>query len=213
MSGCSSARWQPRLIAITDAQRFGVERTLTQATELCAGARAQSVVVQLREAEMPFELALSLGRALLSICRATEQALCINGQLDLAIALGTPRFHLKATSGSADAARAELHRCVGDAWLTRGWHAAEEQLPTGVDAVLVSPALAARKGRRALGIEGLRSAVAQAAPLPVFALGGVGAPDVVRLQEMPLTGVAIQAAWYNETALLLAALGITRVHG
>jgi thiamine monophosphate synthase len=127
--------------------------------------------------------------------------------------VGTERVHLKATSAPADAIRAVLTTRFGAAWLTQGWHPADEEPPRAVDAVLVSPALAARKGRNPLGFVALGQAAARMSPVPVFALGGIGSNEAPALMTLPFAGIAVQAAWYTEPEQVLAALGIARTHG
>lgn len=208
-----TTQWLPRLIAVTDAKRFGVEATIRAARHLCLGARPHSVVLQLREADLSKRDFLDLGQALGRLCHTNDQAFAINDRLDLALALGTSLFHRKLTSASVAEVRAALEPRVGSSWLTQGWHPADEAPPVGVEAVLVSPVLAPRKGRPALGLDLLGQAVSRVAPTPVFALGGVGSRDVATVLSTGTAGVAAQAAWYVEPDALLGALGIERAPG
>lgn len=206
--------WLPRLIAISDAARFGVDATVEAVAHVCQQARPRSVVVQLREMELPSDTLLTLGTTLRDVCRRHGQDLCINHHLDLALTLGCWRVHRKPASLAAPMMRRELERRFECAWLTQGWHPDEgdaEPAPSGVDAVLVSPVQAPCKGRPALGQAGLERAVARVAPVPVFALGGVDASSAARLTSASVPGVAAQAAWYIQPDALLDALGIRRV--
>lgn len=205
--------WLPRLIAITDAARFGIDATIEAAAHVCRNARPQSVVVQLREAELPDGPLLAFGTTLRDVCRGYGQDLCINHHFDLALTLGCWRVHRKPSSLGADTMRRQLERRFECYWLTQGWHPKDEPVPSGLDAVLVSPVIAARKGRPALGFTGLEHAVARVAPLPVFALGGVDAWSARQVTSTAVAGVAVQAAWYTEPDALLEALGIRRAEG
>lgn len=177
---------------------------------MCALATEQSVLVQLREAELSRDAAVRFGHELAAICQASGQALCVNDRLDLALELGTPRFHRKPSSPAASEMRSTLTRRFDCCWLTQGWHPKDELLPVGVDAVLVSPVFAARKGRAALGVSGLAESVVRAGATAVFALGGVDARAVDAVEATGAAGVAVQGAWYDEPDGLLTALGILR---
>lgn len=209
IQGLSAPRL-PRLIAITDTRTYGVQATIEAATRLCRTAASQSVVIQLRERELETHVALQLGEELLKICEANGQALAVNDRLELATSLGTAWFHRKPTSRTAAQIRLALAPRVGSTYLTQGWHPADEPLPSEVDALLISPAVAPRKGRSALGMVALAEAVARASPVPVFALGGVGPSEIAMVLSTGVAGVAVQAAWYSDPEALLAALGIER---
>ncbi|HYJ10099.1 MAG TPA: thiamine phosphate synthase, partial [Polyangiaceae bacterium] len=93
----------------------------------------------------------------------------------------------------------------------------EQDLPEleGVDALVLSPIFQPRKGRAALGATALRE-LAHSATLfglstPVYALGGVTAPEVAACDREGATGVAaIGAALGPDSLQLLRALGIER---
>jgi thiamine-phosphate pyrophosphorylase len=210
LSNAVGGLWQPRLIAISDAARFGIQATVAAAAYVCARARSKSVVIQLREAELCEQTLFSLGWALLTICSTHDQALCVNDRLDVALALGTPRVHRKQTSEPLPHMRATLDARFGASWLTQGWHPADEAPPGGVDALLVSPVVAGRKGREPLSADMLSLALQTVSPVPVFALGGVTAHEAPELLKLPLGGIAVQAAWYREPDALLGALGLIR---
>ncbi len=126
-----TTQWLPRLIAITNAKRFGVEATIDAAKYLCVNATPQSVVIQLREAELDRNELWSLAQALAKLCQTSEQGLAINHRLELALAVGTPLFHRKPSSAQVDELRSALNARFGTSWLTQGWHPANEAPPAG----------------------------------------------------------------------------------
>jgi|SRR5690606_23035497 len=200
---------QPRLIAITDVAQFGVAHTVAALERLCMAAAPASVCVQLRWDAPAAEL-FALGCRLRDVCTASEQRLAVNERLDVALALKLGAAHLKSTSVAATTARQLWAQRGQTVWLTRAWHPADDALPIGADALVVSPVGAERKGRGALGVTGLRAAVAQAAPAAVYALGGVDEGNVAPLVGAGARGVAAIGACYRDPVALLAELGILR---
>jgi thiamine-phosphate pyrophosphorylase len=203
------ARPTPRLIAITDVAHYGASRTLEAFANLCREALPGSVCVQLRWEVSPWEL-LRFGVQLARVCAANEQHLCVNERVDVALALGVGAAHLKASSVGALEARQLWEARGAEVWLSRAWHPSDDTLPSGVDALLVSPVCAARKGREPLGFDGLRAATARAGEIPVYALGGVDGSNVAPIVAAGARGVAAIGACYGDIAPLLRGLGITR---
>jgi thiamine-phosphate pyrophosphorylase len=85
----------------------------------------------------------------------------------------------------------------------------------GVDALLVSPVLATRKGRPAVGLEQLgawgEQLRARHQAYPLYALGGVTAGNAAACLAAGATGVAAMgAALAEDPARLLSALGSLR---
>lgn len=200
----------PRLIAITDVARFGVTRTLDAFERLCKAAVPGSVCVQLRLEATPAGEWLTLGRRLATISAESEQELCVNERLDVALALGARRVHLKTQSVAAPRVR-QLWQVRGlDVWVSRAWHPTEQAPPVGVDALVISPALAPRKGRPALGAAQLDDWARVVSPTPVFALGGIDARNVGQLSTLGVAGVAAIGACYDEPEPLLRSLAIIR---
>jgi thiamine-phosphate pyrophosphorylase len=212
-----TAWMRPRLIAITDESWLPASQLARRLRRLSALAAPGSVALLLRDHSLSARARLALGAALRDAAREHGQALWVADRLDLALLLEADGLHLGEASVSARTARGWLREGMH---VSRAWHqVALESAPLeelhGVDALLVSPVLAARKGRPALGLptfgalgEQLR---ARHQAYPLYALGGVTADNAAACLEAGATGVAaIAAALAEEPAPLLAALGCLR---
>jgi thiamine-phosphate pyrophosphorylase len=203
------ARPEPRLIAITDVAQYGAAATLEAFGRLCHAAIPGSVCVQLRSRASAAER-LALGAQLAVLCATSEQHLSVNDRLDVALALGVEAVHLKGGSVPGTMARRLWTARGSEVWLTRAWHPEDEAMPSDVDALVVSPVCAPRKGRAPLGFEGLHAAVERAGKLPVYALGGVDGGNVAPVVAAGARGVAAIGACYGNFMPLLRALDIAR---
>lgn len=199
----------PRLIAITDAARFGVAETLRAFERLCFAARPGAVCVQVRET-FAAGTHLEFARQLQSICSRSEQILAINDRLDVALALQVSAVHLKGSSVAAEEVRTLWAARGLHVWLSRAWHSGEVLPAQEVDAWVVSPVVDARKGRAPLGLSGLSKVVRDAAPRLVYALGGVEPPAVRPILGVGAQGVAAISACYVDPLPLVQELGIIR---
>ena len=213
----AAAAW-PRLIAITDASLLPIETMLDRLTKLAAAARPGSVALLLREHALGARERLRLGHALRTVARAHGQALWVADRLDLALLLEADAVHLGEGSVTATDARKLLgpHRRISRAWhavpLDGGDAATELQ---AVDALLVSPVLAPRKGRPALGLEPLgmlgEQLRARNLACQMYALGGISGENAASCLQAGAAGVAaIGAALSPDAELLLGALRISR---
>jgi thiamine-phosphate pyrophosphorylase len=192
-----------RLIVITDATVAAEDVIEERITRVLAMARAGSVVVQLRDKDLPARWRLALGERLVAACRQHGQWFVVNDRIDLAVLLGADGVHLGEESVSTEDARALLPRA---AWVSRACHEPEgvgTPEGRGVDAWLLSPVAAPRKGRVALGESGVERARAvidrmDPAERPrLFALGGVRAKDVATWMAAGAHGVAVIGAVLN----------------
>lgn len=116
--------------------------------------------------------------------------ICINGRGDLARRQGVG-LHLPAAHGGA--AR------DGIGLLGRSAHDEDEvaqAVADGVDYLIVGTVFptASKPGREPLGLDGLARLTALAAPLPVYAIGGVTAARVASVLTTGAYGVAVCAA-------------------
>ena len=208
----------PRLIAITDLSVLGAEALVIQLRRLASLARPGSVALLLRDHDASGQQRLALGTRLRELTVSTGQALWVADRLDLALLLQADGVHLGEASVSATEARC----LVGDRVLvSRAWHApalrgtaASEEL-AGVNALLVSPVLDARKGRPALGLGALgvlgEQLRARNWAYPLYALGGVCAENAASCLSAGAAGVAaIGAALAPDPRPLLNALGALR---
>jgi thiamine-phosphate pyrophosphorylase len=212
MSESSFAR--VRLMAITDIARFGVPHTHERAEKLCERAVPGSVLVQLRDRGLSGRERLSIARELARLVRRTGQGLVVNDRLDLARMVGADGVHL----GEGSVTPSDARRLLGEsAFVSRACHdpaALDESWLASVDAVLLSPIFAQRKGQPALGEAALGEAGRRLSQLPVrvrlFALGGVDAGAARRLAETEIGVAAIGAVFEDDPGELLAALDLTR---
>jgi thiamine-phosphate pyrophosphorylase len=215
----------PRLIAITDLELCWPEPTVARLERLCAAARAGAVMVQLRGPTLTGRALLQVGAEISRLCRAHGQLFSVNDRLDVARLFGADAVHLgEASIETADARRffgavvppgsaAVPPEHATEPWVTRACHDPDLVAAVDGDGVLLSPILAARKGRGALGLEGLERArrvlAASGSTTRLYALGGVDAQGARRCLEAGADGVAAIGAVFGgaDAQGLLEALG------
>lgn len=214
-----TARAWPRLVAITDASVLPLPELSLRLRRLAARAGPGTVALLLRDHALSAKARLALGKALRDAAGEHGQQLWVADRLDLALLLGADGAHLGEASVSASRARELLPPGVR---ISRAFHPAPEGVVSEavaelaqVDALLVSPVLAPRKGRAALGLatfstwgEQLR---ARHQAYPLYALGGVTSDNAAACVAAGAAGVAaIGAALAPDPAPLLEALGSLR---
>jgi len=181
----SSRENPPRLIAMTDRTVASADETLRRFERLARAARPFSVMFQLRDRELPARERLAFGRDLRALCTAEQQWFQVNDRCDLAALLGADAVHL----GEASVSAADARRILGEGvFVTRACHDPECELEPGVDGWVLSPIFAERKGRAALGLEGMARLAARAR---AYALGGVSASGAGKIIEVGAFGVAV----------------------
>ena len=217
MSVPAPANW-PRLLAITDLSVLAEDALLTRFARLAKAAVPGSVALLLRDHAASARSRLGLGKRLQAVARDAGQALWVADRLDLALLLQADAVHLGEGSVTANAAR----RWIGsDLRISRAWHTASlEGAPAAaeladVDALLVSPVLAPRKGRPALGLATLgvlgEQLRARNRACQLYALGGVSSENAADCVRVGAVGVAAMgAAQAEQPAALLSALQILR---
>lgn len=198
----------PRLIVVTDttvvAPRLMVERIEC----LLRSAQPWSVMVQLRDRDLPIRERFALGRRLREITRAHGQALCVNDRVDLARLLDADGVHLGERSVDARDVRAH---CGKPFWISVACHDPEGNVSRACDAELFSPICAPRKGVNARGPGALaRRKEKLGKNTLLYALGGVNATHAPECIEYGADGVAAIGAAIStaDATPLLAALGI-----
>lgn len=200
----------PRLIAITDTTRAETDTIFERFSALCAAARPGSVMLQLRDLELPVRQRLAFGRRLVAAAHAREQLFAVNDRMDLALLLDADGLHLGEHSVTPDDAR----RLVGaELWISRACHGAAEAQARGADAIVLSPVMAPRKGNPPLGVQGLENArrIAGGPPPLLYALGGIDADNAAECLRAGADGVAaIGSVMADDPLPLLDALGIRR---
>jgi thiamine-phosphate pyrophosphorylase len=178
----------PPLLLVTDRRQSRRPLAVIVSAAIAAGCKW----ISLREKDLPEDEQALLARQLLPIIRAASARLLIHGDAALARLAGADGVHLSAGADAA-AARARLGRdkLIGISIHSIGEAAAI--LPTHVDYALAGPAFetASKPGYGPeIGRKGLAE-IAQAAPVPVLAIGGVNALRVPELITAGAAGVAV----------------------
>ena len=188
-----------------------LERRIERALD---AAMPRSIVVQLRDRALGDSARVALGRRLVELTVRHGQYFIVNERCDMAVVLGAIGVHLPEHGVAPVDARAVLGP---RAWVSCATHRPEASVPKGADALVLSPVMAPRKGRAALGISGV--ARAQSAmmghedrPL-LYALGGVDESNAADCIASGADGVAVIGAVLNsdDPRPLLRAIGALRV--
>ncbi|MBN2196371.1 MAG: thiamine phosphate synthase [Polyangiaceae bacterium] len=196
---------RPRLIVITDTTVVSAERILTRVEALVSRSCPHTIMVELRDRELPVRSRAALGLRLRELTRAHEQWFAVNDRIDLARLLGADGLHL----GEQSVPVAEARRLWGAGFISRACHDPEQATPNGADAVVLSPVVAPRKGNPALGLEALARARHHVQGALLVALGGVGGDSAAACLAAGAGAVAAIGAAIggDDPAPLLAAVG------
>jgi len=181
----------PSLYGITRAHEIGIEPQLAALEHaLARGLR----LVQLREAGLPADQRESFAASAVGLCRDYGARVLVNGDAQLAWAVGADGIHL----GSAQLKG--LRGRPGFPLVAASCHDAAE-LKLAAEAQLDFAVLGAVKptashpGRLALGWTAFAELVA-GCPLPVYAIGGLGPADLDEARAAGAHGIAaIRGAW------------------
>jgi thiamine-phosphate pyrophosphorylase len=153
-------------------------------------------LVQLREKDLDARALCALARAVKSRTDRTGARLLINDRADVALAVGAAGVHLT----SADPPVAEVRALLGPtALIGVSTHAAQEARAAGragASFVTFGPVYDTPSKRglgRPVGLEALAGA-AREAGVPVFALGGIGLPQVAPVAATGCHGIAVISA-------------------
>ena len=204
-----AARPAPRLMVFTDTTRAAPALLLARFTSLAGLALRGSVLFTLRDYGLDIRARLALGAQLAVLAARTEQRFGVADRADLGLALGCDAFHLPKSGLRARDARSYFGPGV---FLSRGCHSPAAESDPELDALLLSPIFAARKGRAALGLGAFQRGCALSGAGPLrFALGAVDAHNAAACVAAGAAGVAvIGAALAEDPEPLLSALGILR---
>lgn len=203
----------PRLIVITDTSVAAPRDLIVRIEQLLVAAAPRTVMVQLRDKLLEARERLELGKQLVATCRRLDQSFVVNDRLDMALLLEADGVHL----GEGSVTPADARTTLPDrAWISMACHDPDAVSHSDVDAVLLSPIAAPRKGRPALGFEAIRNAHrllgsgrGDATPA-LYALGGVDAHNAGLCLSAGAEGVAVIGAALDgrDPLPLLDALGI-----
>ncbi len=215
--------WQPpQLWVLTDLQVAAEPVLGERLARLCEAAKPGSLLVQLRDKEVSARRRLELGLRLRALTAAAGHLLAVNDRLDLAWLLEADVVHLAEASVEPERVRVHFGKRFR---ISRACHRLEDCGRSDVDAVVVSPCFAARKGRAPLLQAGLAEACRRSQEgggAAVIALGGVGVENALGALQAGAAGVAVIGAALSDAAwtatggqpppamALLAALGLAR---
>jgi 8-oxo-dGTP diphosphatase len=177
----------PQIYAITNANEMGIDvylRVLERALE--KGLK----LIQVREKKMPTPMLVPFARQVVMRAHAHNAKVLVNGDIELARDVNADGVHLTAPQLKQCTSRPDV-ALVGASTHTRAEieHAAELKLDFAVLGA-VKPTLT-HPGQLPLGW-GKFAAIAEAAPLPVYALGGLSAADLPQAMTHAAHGVAMQ---------------------
>jgi 8-oxo-dGTP diphosphatase len=181
----------PDFYAITHAHAIGIEVQLAALAEALEGGLK---LVQLREAALPEPARAGFCAQAVALCHRHGARVLINGDVQLARAVGADGVHLPAEQLLRCHQRPELPLVAASC------HDAQElarAAALGLDFVVLGPVMptASHPGRAAMGWKTL-AAMVENYPLPVFALGGLGPADMESAWFAGVHGIAaIRAVW------------------
>ena len=192
-----------RLYAVTD--RAGL-RGGTLADAVAAALRGGATLVQLREKTLDPADLLSEARQLTALCRAHGVPLVVDDNVEIALAAGADGVHVGQSDMAARRARALLGP---DRILGVSAHNAAEALAAQADGADYLGCGAAFVTGTKLDAHPVSAetmcAVTAAVDIPVVAIGGIDAGNILQLQGRGLAGVAVVSGIFAQPDLTAAA--------
>ena len=188
--------------AITQRTLFPGDDRLQQAALVCQATRwaAEGIdFIQLREKDLtPFDLIL-LARKIRDAISHSPTRLLINSNPGVAISTAAHGVHLTAANQrtAVDIRRRYALSNLPDPIITISCHSLaeiEQARTQPITAILFSPvfekSISGQQVAPGTGLDRLREACAAAAPIPIFALGGVTPGNTPECREAGAAGVA-----------------------
>jgi thiamine-phosphate pyrophosphorylase len=166
-------------------------------------------LIQLREKDLPVAEIVALAQEIRKIITASSGVtkLLINGRPDIALATGVHGVHLTSTPGELTAAQVRnLYASANRPGpiITASCHTLDEvrrAREDHVNAILFGPVFEKRIAdgphMTGQGLEQLREACTSAAPMPVYALGGVTFDNAPSCLEAGAAGIAGIRLFHN----------------
>lgn len=193
--------------AITSRASFPGDESQKQSSLVrqCARWAAESIdFIQLREKDLSAAALADLARAILAAISGSQTKLLINSRADVALATGAHGVHLTAAPGELTPAQIRplyAHAGRPTPFVSVSCHTLDEikqARGNSADAILFAPvfgkSIAGETITPAAGLESLREACAAAAPIPVYALGGVtheNAPQCIAAGAAGIAGIRL----------------------
>ncbi len=163
-----------------------------------AWARGGVETIQVREKDLPLNEVGPLAARIVEVVRGTGSAtrVLVNGPAQVALDAGADGVHLRSGMGTAAvrAAHQVYDRAGREAIVSVACHSPEEiRDAAGASMLLFSPIfekVTEPPSPRGQGLGALRAAVELAAPIPVFALGGVTERNAAACVQAGAAGIA-----------------------
>ena len=192
-----------RLYAVTDRTWL---RGGTLADAVAAALRGGATLVQLREKTLDPADLLSEARQLTALCRAHGVPLVVDDNVEIALAAGADGVHV----GQSDMAARRARALPGpDRILGVSAHNAAEALAAQADGADYLGCGAAFVTGTKLDAHPVSAetmcAVTAAVDIPVVAIGGIDAGNILQLQGRGLAGVAVVSGIFAQPDLTAAA--------
>ena len=192
-----------RLYAVTDRTWL---RGGTLADAVAAALRGGATLVQLREKTLDPADLLSEARQLTALCRAHGVPLVVDDNVEIALAAGADGVHVGQSDMAARRARALLG---SDRIFGVSAHNAAEALAAQADGADYLGCGAAFVTGTKLDAHPVSAetmcAVTAAVDIPVVAIGGIDAGNILQLQGRGLAGVAVVSGIFAQPDLTAAA--------
>jgi thiamine-phosphate pyrophosphorylase len=192
--GTSVRRFDPRVVGLCLVTDPSLDRA--RLADVVRAAVAGGVTsVQLREKSASTREFLERARMLKALLAPAGIPLIVNDRLDVALACGADGVHV----GQSDMPAAEVRRWMPDAIVGLSVERVEhvrDVRALDVDYLGVSPVFATPTKADAappLGLEGL-AAIRALTPLPLVAIGGIGATNAAAVLAAGADGIAVVSA-------------------
>ncbi|MEZ4215770.1 MAG: thiamine phosphate synthase [Myxococcota bacterium] len=167
---------------------------VAQARAACAGGAR---VVQLRAKRATDATALAWAREIRALARARGVAFVVNDRVDLALLADADGVHLGQDDVPPGALPGDVRARLAIGRSTHSPAQARAARAEGVDYVAFGPLFDTSTkdtGYAARGLDALREIARLAAPLPVVAIGGIGAGNAASSRAAGAAGIAVLSA-------------------
>lgn len=198
-----------RLYAVTDRSWLG-NGTLSDAVE--AALRGGATMVQLREKSLTQADFLQEAKMLAALCARFQIPFLINDNLEIALACNADGVHVGQDDMAPQKARALLGpgKILGVSAHTVDQALAAEK--TGADYLGVGAVFstATKQDAASVPLETVRE-ICQAVSIPVVAIGGISADNILSLQNSGVVGAAVVSALFAAENIFSAAQNLSRL--
>ena len=198
-----------RLYAVTDRSWLG-NGTLSDAVE--AALRGGATMVQLREKSLTQADFLQEAKTLAALCARFQIPFLINDNLEIALACNADGVHV----GQDDMAPQKARALLGPGKILGvSAHTVDQALAavkTGADYLGVGAVFstATKQDAASVPLETVRE-ICQAVSIPVVAIGGISADNILSLQNSGVVGAAVVSALFAAEDIFSAAQNLSRL--